>query len=61
MISVGTQTDRSNLTNSAADGDDDSESEYNLEVSQTLGKKTQQFQDHIWQKRHTEVNSKAIR
>ena len=61
MLSVGTQTDLSDLTNSTEDGDDDSESEYNLEVSQTLRQKTQQFQDHVWQKRHREVNSIAIR
>ena len=54
MISVGTQTD---LTKSS----EEDESEYNLEVSQTPGQKTQQFQDHIWQKRHREVNSIAIR
>ena len=61
MISVGTQTDLSGLTNSIEDDDDDSESDNNLEVFLTLGQKTQQFEDHIWQKRHREVNSIAIR
>ena len=70
MISVGTQTDLRDLSlrklqdttdhnNSTEDRDDDSE--YNLEVYQTLGQKVQQCEDHFWQKRQSEVNSITIR
>ena len=72
MNSVGTQTDlrdlswrklqdTTDLTNSTGDRDDDTESEYNLEVYQTLGQKVQQCEDHFWQKRQSEVNSITIR